>query len=455
VQQVSTRAQNDDRTRSRGRRTRRNDPGPRAASTGLGEGRHLFERYELEQRIGRGGMAEVWRAHDERLDRPVAIKILAPHLLPDESWRRRFVAEARAASGLTHPGIVPVYDVIDDRKTPAIVFQYIDGETLADRLRRVRVLPLAEATRIAGEVAEALDHAHRAGVIHRDVKPANILLEADDGRARLVDFGIARVIDDARAELTGAHEVLGTLRYMAPEQLAGQRSDARTDLYALGLVIVEMVPDLEAAPAWLRELVAQLRAPDPKARPGSAGDVARALETGTVAPDRSPAGANADGGAANEAGESALDPDAPTLAWPAVARAGEEAIRADLAAPAPAEADHAPAAAAAAAVPVAAATPVAVAPSVEPPAPSTAARVTRRPRSGQTDYRQVAIGLLVAGALLAGIAVAGNLGRYPGSGPAGPTRQPVHTAIPTAAPANEPPKPPKGHDNGHGNGHGG
>jgi serine/threonine-protein kinase len=246
--------------------------------------RRLFGRYRLERRIGRGGMAEVWQAHDDRLDRTVALKLLKPSSPPDEASRRRFVAEARAASGLTHPGIVPAYDVVDDPSSPAIVFQHVDGESLAERLRRGPV-PIADAVRIASQVAEALDHAHRAGVVHRDVKPANILLDRD-GRARLVDFGIAQVGNDARRHLTGTHQVVGTLRYMAPEQLAGGPSDARTDLYALGLVLAELLPDLATVPDWLRELVARLRAADPADRPASAADVARALETGSLeAPD--------------------------------------------------------------------------------------------------------------------------------------------------------------------------
>jgi eukaryotic-like serine/threonine-protein kinase len=442
MQQVSPRAQGDDRTRSRGRRTRRNDQGARAASAGLAHGRRLFERYKLEGRIGRGGMAEVWRAHDERLDRPVAIKVLAPHLLPDETWRRRFVAEARAASGLTHPGIVPVYDVIDDPETPAIVFQYVEGETLADRLRRVRVLPLAEATRIAAQVAEALDHAHRAGVIHRDVKPANILLEADDGRARLVDFGIARVIDDARAELTGAHEVLGTLRYMAPEQLAGQRSDARTDLYALGLVIVEMVPDLEAAPAWLRELVTRLRAPDPKDRPSSAGDVARALETGSLIP-AAPSPRESEAAASGD--EVGVDPDAPTAAWPR-APVGDD--RAVTAAPAVAEAAVVPGVAAHAPAPAAT-------PAVEP----AVARIALAPRPSPTrgrastaDLRPIAIGVLVTGVILGVLAIAGNAGL--GSATT-PTIDPTRVVAVTPPPANNRGGggQPVDHGSGNGNGH--
>jgi len=181
------------------RTTARSRTRPAGAAARLAPGVVLFERYRLERELGRGGVADVWRAHDERLDRAVAIKVLHPELLPDEGWRRRFVSEARGASSLAHPGIVPVYDVLDDPETPAIVFQLVDGESLAARLARERSIPLEDATRIAGQVASALDHAHRAGLVHRDVKPANIVIDRD-GRASLVDFGIARLVDDASAE---------------------------------------------------------------------------------------------------------------------------------------------------------------------------------------------------------------------------------------------------------------
>jgi serine/threonine protein kinase len=200
---------------------------------------------------------------------------------------------------------VPVYDVVDDEESPAIVFQYVDGESLADRIHRVGPMPVEEATGIARQVAEALDHAHRAGLVHRDVKPANIVLD-DGDRARLVDFGIARVLADASAHLTSAGEVMGTLRYMAPEQLRGQPVDARTDVYALGLVLVEMLsgkPAIEAAtpaalpeaqaglsdrlvdlagvraaPSWLAELLERLLEVEPERRPDTAADVAGAIE---------------------------------------------------------------------------------------------------------------------------------------------------------------------------------
>ena len=278
--------------RKRGRRAPLAE-GAAAADFGL-----LASRYRLEERVGRGGMADVWRAHDTRLDRTVAAKLLHPHLLPDETSRARFVAEARAAARLAHPGIVPVHDVVEDGDRTAIIFQFVPGESLADRLAREGPLPPDAAAHVAGEIAEALDHAHRAGVIHRDVKPANVVLD-QDGRARLVDFGIARVLNEAAARLTGDGDAIGTLRYMAPEQLTGAEVDERTDLFGLGLVLAEMLtgrpaftatsplglleaerggpPSLPGVPADLRAIADGLLAFDPAARPATAGAAAEAL----------------------------------------------------------------------------------------------------------------------------------------------------------------------------------
>ena len=257
----------------------------------LRAGRRLFGRYRLRERIGRGGSAEVWRAVDERLDRPVAIKVLSDRLDPGPAWRARFMREARAAASLAHPAIVPVHDVVDDPATPAIVFRYIRGETLAGRLRRDGPLPPHAAIAIGTDLADGLQHAHGLGVVHRDVKPGNVVLDPD-GRAQLVDFGIARLLADAAAsEAPG--QVLGTLRYMAPEQLAGETTDGATDVYALGVLIHEMLtgrqpftgstpaqlltaeragppPPPPDAPEQLRPLLASMLAPDPKARPSAA-----------------------------------------------------------------------------------------------------------------------------------------------------------------------------------------
>jgi len=421
---------------------RRSPAAPARAPSDLRAGVVLFDRYRLVRELGRGGVADVWRADDLRLHRAVAIKVLHPHLLPDAGWRRRFVAEARAASWLSHPGIVPVYDVLDDPETPAIVFQLVDGESLATQLAREGSLPTAEATRLAAEIAAALDHAHRAGLVHRDVKPANVVIDRE-GRARLVDFGIARLVEDASAEGEG-HEVVGTLRYMAPEQLAGEPTDARTDLYALGLVIAEMVPDLQAAPPWLRELVDRLRAPEPADRPASAGDVARALETGRLALEPASAVSAEEGGSTGPTSDPDLDPDAVTRSFgPA------ETPRMVDAPPASTEdaagvPDGATAAMAAAPAALALPTPAAS----EPGAASSSASPAGPARTGaRTDRRPILVAALVATVLVAGVAI--GRGGLPalGGGPK-PTPAPA-LSIPTTAPV-APPKPHKPHGHGHG-----
>jgi hypothetical protein len=455
------------RGRPAGRTTKRSASGAAARSASAPEpksGQLLFDRYRLEERVGRGGMADVWRAHDERLDRTVAVKVLHPRLLPDESWRRRFVAEARAASGLSHPGIVPVYDVIDDPNLPAIVFQYVEGESLAVRLRRDGSVPVQQATSIATQVAEALDLAHRAGLVHRDVKPANILLDRRDGRARLVDFGIARVVDDAQAELTGAHEVLGTLRYMAPEQLAGKPADARTDLYALGLVIGEMIPDLEAAPDWLRVIVGRLRAPDPADRPASAADVERALATGDL-PERGgeaePEAIPTPGFDARPADTEARDAnalDAPTVSLAAMdARRTAEAApvataTAVVAAPAPFVAAPASFVATPASEAAKPAPPNRATPKSAEPVRTTAPGVPRNRAARRMDLRPLAIAVIVVGVIVGGVALAGNdRGALGGSAP-----DAAATPAPLATPASTIPGvgPQKTHGKGHGRGGG-
>jgi serine/threonine protein kinase len=199
----------------------------------------ILGRYRLEEEIATGATARVWRAHDEQLDRAVAVKLLHPHLLPDATSRRRLGAEARAAAGLSHPGIATVFDVTGARDEPALVMELVDGEPLSTRLARDGPMHPHAAARLAAEVAEALYHAHQRGIIHRDVKPANILVEAGSGRARLIDFGIAHSLELAAQPLTQTGTALGTPRYMAPEQLAAEPVGPRTDLWGLGAVLYE------------------------------------------------------------------------------------------------------------------------------------------------------------------------------------------------------------------------
>ena len=201
-----------------------------------GTGRVLSGRYRLDRHLASGGMAEVWEATDEVLDRPVAVKLLHGHLADDPALRARFHHEAVAAARLVHPSIVAIYDTCDDPGAEAIVMELVRGRTLREFLDERGRLEPVEVVHIGAEVASALTCAHKAGIIHRDVKPANILL-SDDGRVLVTDFGIAKVLDEP--DLTRTSQLLGTVKYLAPEQVESGPVDARTDVYALGAVLYE------------------------------------------------------------------------------------------------------------------------------------------------------------------------------------------------------------------------
>jgi len=201
-----------------------------------GTGRLLAGRYRLDRHLASGGMAEVWEATDEVLDRPVAVKLLHGHLADDPALRARFHHEAVAAARLVHPAIVAIYDTCDDPGDQAIVMELVRGRTLREFLDERGRLESVEVVHIGAEVASALACAHKAGIIHRDVKPANILL-SDDGRVLVTDFGIAKVLD--APDLTRTSQLLGTVKYLAPEQVESGPVDARTDVYALGAVLYE------------------------------------------------------------------------------------------------------------------------------------------------------------------------------------------------------------------------
>ncbi|MBK5188702.1 MAG: serine/threonine protein kinase, partial [Gemmatimonadaceae bacterium] len=205
--------------------------------------RALAANYELDNELGRGGMGIVYRARDRRLKRLVAIKLLPPELAFRSEIKTRFLREAETAAQLSHPNIVPIYSVDERDGLVYFVMALVEGPTLAKKMYEDGQLPVDEVRRVLREVADALAYAHGRGVIHRDIKPDNILLDKESGRAMVTDFGIARAIQEgADSRLTATGVAIGTPAYMSPEQAAGDREiDGRTDLYALGVVAYQML----------------------------------------------------------------------------------------------------------------------------------------------------------------------------------------------------------------------
>jgi len=200
----------------------------------------LGGRYRIVRHLARGGMAEVYLAHDELLDRPVAVKVLFPELVRDPSLVERFRREAQSVARLNHPNIVSVYDFGQDEGAFYIVMEYVAGRTLGDIIRAEGPMAPSRAIAIAADVAAGLDAAHREGIVHRDVKPANVLVSQGDGVVKVADFGIARATD-SREDLTMPGMVIGTATYLSPEQAQGRAVDQRSDVYSLGMVLFEML----------------------------------------------------------------------------------------------------------------------------------------------------------------------------------------------------------------------
>ncbi|WP_285709224.1 Stk1 family PASTA domain-containing Ser/Thr kinase [Microtetraspora sp. NBRC 16547] len=206
--------------------------------------RLLGGRYELDGVVGRGGMAEVYRARDLRLDRVVAIKTLRSDLARDHTFQARFRREAQSAASLNHPSIIAVYDtgedMMDNTPVPYIVMEFVDGRTLRDLLRADRRLLPERAMELVDGILRALDYSHRGGIVHRDIKPANIMLTLS-GEVKVMDFGIARAMASSEATMTQTAQVIGTAQYLSPEQARGERVDARSDIYSTGCVLYELL----------------------------------------------------------------------------------------------------------------------------------------------------------------------------------------------------------------------
>jgi serine/threonine protein kinase len=283
-----------------------------------GAGTQLGGRYRLDERIGGGGMGEVWRGTDEVLGRTVAVKIMLPALLDEPGFAERFLTEARIMARLKHPGVVNVYDFSSDPSTSTafLVMEYVDGDPLSRTLGRVGRLTAARTMALIAQAADALEAAHSSGIVHRDVKPGNLMVRAN-GTLVLTDFGISR--SELASQLTGTGTVLGTASYISPEQAAGQVATAASDIYALGVVayqclagrrpfegenpleiamkhVREPPPPLPAdIPPAVREIVMRTLAKDPANRWPSAAalsavarQAAATLGSG-VAPSTSPA----------------------------------------------------------------------------------------------------------------------------------------------------------------------
>ncbi len=245
--------------------------------------RALSAHYELDAEIGRGGMGVVYRARDRRLKRMVAIKVLPPELAFRSDIKTRFLREAETAAQLNHPNIVPIYTVDEVGGLVFFEMAYIKGDNLAKRLHDRGVLPVDEVRRILRDVADALAYAHERGVVHRDIKPDNILLDAETGRPMVTDFGIARAVSDGDSRLTATGMAIGTPAYMSPEQAAGERViDGRSDIYALGIVAYQMLagePPFSAGstPAMLVKHISETPVPVEQRRADVPPDLARAV----------------------------------------------------------------------------------------------------------------------------------------------------------------------------------
>src|SRR5919202_4859607 len=288
----------------------------------------LGERYQLLGEIARGGMASVWEAEDTLLGRRVALKRLHPQFVGDPEFLERFRGEARAAAGLAHPNIVPIYDVSSGREggAPYLVMELVRGESLKDRIRRVGRLGDQEARQSGAANASALDYAHQQGLVHRDVKSPNVLI-GEDGRVRLTDFGIAQALATNNG-LTRTGAVMGSVHYLAPELARGQPASPQSDVYSLGAVLFEMATgrppfggdtELAVALAHVEQPPPSVRGLNASISPDLESIIARALA-------KSPAARFPTAGGLASALRGIADPEA-TTRIPQVSQAGSTRTR--------------------------------------------------------------------------------------------------------------------------------
>ncbi|HUP54600.1 MAG TPA: serine/threonine-protein kinase [Methylomirabilota bacterium] len=421
------------------------------------DGRLLGGRYRLLEAHAMGGMASVWRAHDERTGEVVAVKRLHPHLTADEGARERFRREATAMESIRHPNVVAVRDAVVDTDEPALVMDFVAGRSIAELAADAHVFDEPEALRVAAAVADGLAAVHERGIVHRDLKPGNVLV-GDDGGVRLSDFGIAVGLMDATA-LTADDGVIGTLRYLAPERLAGEPATPATDVWGLGTVLYEMLTGVAAFPETT--LAARVEAAAvPVARPEGLSDATWAVLARALAND--PHDRYADGAAmATElhrlpgvpaAAVIAPDPFAPTeiVALPVAAAAAAAPIVAERPMPSPAPPAPIPERAA----------PAPIEPAIEPrPVLTGPTTVPSKPSRSALAMAGI-VGVLTL-ALVVGMATANPTGNGPEPAAAAGSASPAPKATPTpkpkatATPAPaQPPKNENGKENGKGKGKG-
>src|SRR4051812_49863267 len=273
----------------------------------------VFAGHRIEEIAGRGGMGVVYRATELGLDRTVALKLITPALAGDPDFRARFVRESRAAASIEHPNVIPIFRAGEEQDVLYISMRFVDGQDLRELIRRTGRVEPRRAARIVAQVGAALDAAHERGLVHRDVKPANVLLTQAD-HAYLTDFGLIKRVGEGATQLSAPGGWVGTLGYVAPEQIRGERVDARSDVYALGAVLYHALtgrapyaadsdeammwshlhadpPRMEGAPAAFDPVIRRALAKDPGDRYPSAGDLGRAAlaaagESVAAAPER-------------------------------------------------------------------------------------------------------------------------------------------------------------------------